>query len=90
LDAHGPGGAVADDRLFLVGGQIVVRHPIEIIVGLIVGADMLKAKAKILPLPVAALGSAKLARLRAAGMVAAIGAHHGLFRGIGFNAYAVK
>jgi hypothetical protein len=51
---------------------------------------MLKAKAKILPFPVSALGSAKFARQRAAGMVAAVGAHHGLLRRLAFNAYAVK
>ena len=49
---------MADDRLFLVAGDVVLAHASEEIVGVVVLANMIEAEAPVFVLARAALGGA--------------------------------
>src|SRR5262249_25361242 len=56
IHSHEPGRAVADGVVLLMLGHVLVRHAGEIIVGLVILADVLEAVAVILALMTATLG----------------------------------
>src|SRR5262249_52400138 len=58
VHAHFPGGTMADHRLLLVAGDVVVAHSCKEIVRMVVFAHMAEAEAPVLILAIAALGSA--------------------------------
>src|SRR5262249_61669302 len=58
VHAHFPGGTVADHGVLLVAGDVVVAHPGEEIVRMVVFAYVAKAEAPVLILAVATLGGA--------------------------------
>src|SRR5215470_2828186 len=58
VHAHFPGRPVADDRLLLVAGDVVLAHASEEIVGVVVLTHMAKAEAPVFVLAGAALGGA--------------------------------
>src|SRR5262249_18576580 len=58
VHAHFPGGTVANNGVLLVAGDVVVAHPGEEIVRMVVFAHMPEAETPVLVLAIAALGSA--------------------------------
>ena len=71
VDPHRPGRPMPGERILLIALHRAVAHPGEIIVRLVVGADMIEAEAKELALVIPALGRAKLALERACRVFAA-------------------
>ena len=52
---------MAGERIALVDSHVIGAHAVEIIVGRVVFADVIEAKAEELPLPITALRRAELA-----------------------------
>jgi len=66
IHPHEPGGAVADRVVLLVLSNVFVRHAGEVVVGLVILADVLEAETVVLALLAAALRRRVKPRLRAA------------------------
>ena len=81
---------MADGRVLEVAGDGLVAHPVEIIVGIIVFADMVEAEAEILPFAQPPHRRAKLSGLLATRQIAAHPRRPGAALGAAAGADAVE